>query len=471
MKALKFERKFLLFLLLGAISVACFSLPLDAQETSENAPVDKVTRGVDGVVELEGKRLFQIQTKFGPYSKQVRAANVIRKIDSLLDDPKFDPDKITIVESETTVDIVAGDILIASITRLDAKAANKTQIELAEQYVERLKSVLPELKSKRTISGALEDVNVKNFGRNILDIFLEPIAIKFATTALGALIILGIATFVKKSLGRYVHDSTSRYNAKKIISFAGYCLCILFATVVFRDALGNLAVILGAATAGIAFALKEVIISIAGWVAVTFGDFYKVGDRVELGGIKGDVIDIGFGRTTLMELGEWVNGDLYTGRIVRVANSFIFKDPMFNYSRDFPFLWDEITVPVKYGSDYDRAAQVLEKAVADVCGDYVEEATGHWKNITKKYLVEHAQTEPMVTYFFNDNWVEYTARYVVDYKKRRSTKFDLHKRILKDFEENAKDMGLASATFHLVEAPTINVQLKESPGKREAVVK
>ncbi|MCB0784290.1 MAG: mechanosensitive ion channel, partial [Flavobacteriales bacterium] len=75
------------------------------------------------------------------------------------------------------------------------------------------------------------------------------------------------------------------------------------------------------------------------------------GDRVQLGGIKGDVIDIGVLRTTLMELGEWVDGDLYNGRMVLVANSFVFKEPVFNYSADFPFLWDELKVPVQYGAD------------------------------------------------------------------------------------------------------------------------
>jgi hypothetical protein len=86
---------------------------------------------------------------------------------------------------------------------------------------------------------------------------------------------------------------------------------------------------------------------VAGWIAVSLGGFYKVGDRVELGGIRGDVVDIGFLRTTLFEVGEWVDGDLYNGRVVRVANSFIFKEPVVNYSGDFPFLWDELHVPVK----------------------------------------------------------------------------------------------------------------------------
>jgi small-conductance mechanosensitive channel len=77
-----------------------------------------------------------------------------------------------------------------------------------------------------------------------------------------------------------------------------------------------------------------VIISVAGWTAVSFGGFYKVGDRIQLGGIKGDVIDIGVLRTTIMQIGEWVDGDQYNGRIVRIANSIVFKEPVFNYSRE-----------------------------------------------------------------------------------------------------------------------------------------
>lgn len=75
------------------------------------------------------------------------------------------------------------------------------------------------------------------------------------------------------------------------------------------------------------------------------------------------MIDISILCTTLMEVGEWVSADLYTGRIVRIANSSVFKEPVFNYSGDFPFLWDEITVPVKYGSDWTMARAMLRRVV------------------------------------------------------------------------------------------------------------
>src|SRR5690606_17311423 len=104
-------------------------------------------------------------------------------------------------------------------------------------------------------------------------------------------------------------------------------LMLLVAGFIFSDKLSNLTVALGVTGAGIAVALKEVIASVAGWFAISFNHFFRVGDRVQLGGIKGDVIDIGVLRTTLMEIGEWVDGDLYNGRTVRVFNSFVFKEP------------------------------------------------------------------------------------------------------------------------------------------------
>ncbi len=180
----------------------------------------------------------------------------------------------------------------------------------------------------------------------------DPTVGKIVTAVVGILIIITLVRVGQRSLGRYVQDMDTRYRARKFVTFIGYALGIFLIATVFSDKLGGLTVAFGVAGAGIAFALQEVIASIAGWFAVSFAKFYETGDRVQLGGIKGDVIDVGILRTTLMECGQWVNGDLYNGRVVRIANSFVFKEPVFNYSGEFPFLWDEITVPVKYGCDH-----------------------------------------------------------------------------------------------------------------------
>ncbi len=198
-------------------------------------------------------------------------------------------------------------------------------------------------------------------------------------------------------------DSDARYRARKIITFIGYTAGVLLLAAVFSDRLGRLTVAFGVAGAGVAFALQEVIASIAGWAAVNFAAFYRVGDRIQLGGIKGDVIDIGILRTTLMECGQWINADQYNGRIVRVANSFVFKDPVFNYSADFPFLWDEIVVPVRYGSDAQLAREVLTRIVDDVVGEYARSAKQGWKRIVNQYRIEDARIDPMVTLIANDN--------------------------------------------------------------------
>ncbi len=218
---------------------------------------------------------------------------------------------------------------------------------------------------------------------------------------------------------------------------------------------------LGVAGAGVAFALQEVIASFAGWLAIMFGGFYKPGDRVQLGGIKGDVMDIGVLRTTIMETGQWVDGDLYNGRIVLIANSFVFKEPVFNYSGDFPFLWDEIKLPIKFGSDYAKTKELLTRVGMEIAGELPTLSKEKWNRLQNNFRLEDAQTEPMVSLIANDNWVEFTLRYVVDYKKRRATKTELFTKILSEIDNSGGEIGMASATFHLVEAPEIKVKMRQ----------
>lgn len=289
----------------------------------------------------------------------------------------------------------------------------------------------------------------------------NPIVGKVVTIFLGLALIWMVIKAVQKNLLSKIHETDNRYRAKKIGTFIGYALTILLITIVFSDKLGGFTVAIGVAGAGIAFALQEVIASFAGWMAIMFGGFYKSGDRVQLGGIKGDVMDIGVLRTTIMETGQWVDGDLYNGRIVLIANSFVFKEPVFNYSGEFPFLWDEIKIPVQYGSDYDLAKTILEEIGTEVAGDLTAKSKEKWTQLQSKYMLENAQTEPMVSLIANDNWVEMTLRYVVGYRKRRITKTELFTRILKRIDATNGKVKFASATFHLVEAPELSIKMKQ----------
>jgi small-conductance mechanosensitive channel len=216
---------------------------------------------------------------------------------------------------------------------------------------------------------------------------INPSFERTAFVIIGIVVIYLLTRFARQTLASRIDNTDARYRFRKFVNLIGTLVVIVLITVVFSDRLGNLTVALGVASAGIAFALQEIIASIAGWVALSFGNFYSVGDRVQLGGIVGDVIDIGILRTTIMETGDWVKADLYNGRIVRVANSFVFKEPVFNYSGDFPFLWDEIVVPVKYGSDYRLAKEILQKVANELLGGFVPHAKKTMKDMIKKYRI------------------------------------------------------------------------------------
>ena len=230
---------------------------------------------------------------------------------------------------------------------------------------------------------------------------------------------------------------------------------------IYSDRLTGLTVAFGVAGAGIAFALQEVIASVAGWIAISLGQFYRTGERVELGSIRGDVIDIGVLRTTLMEVGQWVDGDLYNGRIVRVANSFVFKEPVYNYSADFPFLWDELNLPIHYDSDYRRARAIIEAAVVDVIGDYPKQSQAAWDRMVDKFRIEAASVAPMITMSADENWFTFTARYIVDYRKRRTTKDAIFTQVFEAMEQTDGAVKVASGAFEITAFPQLSVRKSE----------
>lgn len=297
----------------------------------------------------------------------------------------------------------------------------------------------------------------------LTELVKHPVAGRLMTGLVLCVLVWVGARALSGALTNRIQDTAARYRSRKTVNALATVLILLILATTFSDKLGGLALSLGVVGAGIAFALQEVIASVAGRVAILFVRFYDVGDRVQLGGIKGDVIDIGVLRTTLMELGSWVDGDNYSGRIVRIANSFVFKEPVFNYSADFGFLWDEIKVPVRHGSPLAETKQLLERAVNDVVGSHIEPAKEQWAHMTKAYRIEDARIAPMVTLIANDNWLEYTVRFVVPYTMRRGAKDALFERIVTDIDQTAGRIQLGSATYELVAAPAFKVSVDTKP--------
>lgn len=287
----------------------------------------------------------------------------------------------------------------------------------------------------------------------LLDFFKTAQGKNLMIAGIAIIVIYFIVSLIKRIIPRYISETETRYRARRFINFVGYLFVILAIFFVYGSQFTGLTVFLGVAGAGIAFALQEVIASIAGFLAINFTSFFKVGDRVLLGGIKGDVIDIGVLRTSLMEIGNWVDGDQYNGRIVLVANSFIFKEPVYNYSGDFPFLWDEIKVPIKTQGDFEYAREKFLEILIEVQGKYAEAAKKDWEKMTEKLMVEKAKVDPMVQMTFNENWITFTLRYVVDYKARRSTKDLISTKILKAIRASEGRIEVASAAFEITAFP------------------
>lgn len=160
-----------------------------------------------------------------------------------------------------------------------------------------------------------------------------------------------------------------------------------------------------------------------------------------------------------MEIGEWVSSDNYSGRMVKLSNSFVFKGPVFNYSQDFPFIWDEFNLPIKYGSDMDIMKEIIISVSKEVLSEYTSLSKEKWKEVVSKYYIEDAIVDPTMAISLTDNWIQVNLRYIVDYRKRRYTKHLIHEKI---HQEVAKSMGkvvLASATHEIVSLPEIRINM------------
>lgn len=282
--------------------------------------------------------------------------------------------------------------------------------------------------------------------------FIEsyPLIVNVLWFILFIIVLYVLRRFLMNHLYGRLKDTGHWYVTRKIARWLNNIILILLFIYIFGSKLSGFATAIGLAGAGITYALRKVIVSIAGWFAILFGDFFVTGDRVLLGGIKGDVIDIGVLRTTVMELGEWVGGDQYTGRIVRISNSYIFESPVYNYNADFNYLWDEIMIPMRSKSDMELAKNILLEAADKYTGQYSEEAALDWGKLKRRYKVENASLENQVFLTFNDSTIEIRLRYIVDYRERRGTKDKLYSDIFKRFKQEGERLELATDMLEIV---------------------
>ncbi|EGV43941.1 mechanosensitive ion channel family protein [Bizionia argentinensis JUB59] len=289
-------------------------------------------------------------------------------------------------------------------------------------------------------------------------------ALKFII--LVAILVLGMQ-LIRAYLKKKISNTVIRYKAQKGVEVFGYFLLAVLAITYFSGAIKDLTLVIGILTAGLAFALQELILSIVGSIYILLFNVYQPGDRIELNGIKGDVMDVDSMYTTMMEIGGWISGDNYSGRIVKLSNAFVFKGGVYNYSQDFPFIWDELNLPIRYGSDVDLAKAIVIEIAKEELSEFTKNSKLQWNGIVNKYYIEDAQVDPTLAISLTDNWIQFNLRYIVDFKKRRFTKHILSDRIRIAFENTNGKIVLASATIELIKIPKLDVEVSDSKIKPE----
>ncbi|MDO6518658.1 mechanosensitive ion channel family protein [Zobellia uliginosa] len=295
----------------------------------------------------------------------------------------------------------------------------------------------------------------------LLDFLKDPFAAKVIKLLLWVIFIIIAIGLLRKLLKKRIGDATIRYKAQKGVELVGYFFIFFLVLISFTvENIEDYTIIIGLFTAGITFTLQELILSIAGSFYIFFVRVYKPGDRIEINGIKGDVIDIDSIYTTLMELGEWVSSDNYSGRIVKISNAFVFKGPIKNYSMDFPFVWDELNILITHESDIALAKKIVLADATELLSEYTKNSLTKWKEMVAHYYIEDATLEPTLALKITDNWIEVNLRYITDYKLRRATKHQLFERIQQSIFATEGKVVLASTTLQLLKIPDINVQVK-----------
>lgn len=224
---------------------------------------------------------------------------------------------------------------------------------------------------------------------------------------------------------------------------------------------------LGLFGAGLAFALQRVVTALAGYVVIMRGNTFTVGDRITMGGVRGDVIALTFTQTKIMEMGQppavqgadpamWVQSRQFTGRIVTVTNDKVFDEPVYNYTREFPFIWEEMIVPVPYRADRKRAEEILLSCVARVAEPLDRESAPVQRALQRRYFIDVGDLTPRVFYRLTDNWLELTVRFIVREHGVRDVKDAIARAVLKEFQDAA--IEVASATYEVARLPTIKIQ-------------
>jgi small-conductance mechanosensitive channel len=288
---------------------------------------------------------------------------------------------------------------------------------------------------------------------------------------LGLFIAIALLSAGTRALARAAFSGSRHERAyfwtRQVIRILSAAILLLGIVAIWFDDPSRLATAAGIVSAGVAIALQRVITAFAAYIIILRGRVFNIGDRITIGSVRGDVVGLDFMQTTVMEMGQsideqgdapsmWVHGRQYSGRIVRITNDKIFDSPLYNYTREFPFVWEEMRIPLSFKDDRGRAERILLEVAERHTQKKVEEARPAFARLRERYrMVRDSELSPRVYWRITDNWVELSLRFIVAPDEVRVVKDAMSREILAALD--AAGIGIASSTFEIVGLPPLRI--------------
>lgn len=260
-----------------------------------------------------------------------------------------------------------------------------------------------------------------------------------------------IVYYFLTTLASRIQEERLRFTFNKIALVIAVAVALIIILAIWVQQLTYLALSLGLVAAGVSFSLQGPITSLVGWLVLAFERPFVVGDRIEINNVAGDIVDYGFFFIKVMEIHAWTDADLYTGRILLVPTSWILSNTIYNYSKDFNFIWDKIWIGLLYGSDFARISSDIKEIARSCTASIMEQAEQAYQHVRKKYYSQDATFEPQVFISFNSNWVQIDLRYISQVMVRSKTRSELSSLILQYLENNKITVASSSMNVNLTE--------------------
>lgn len=256
--------------------------------------------------------------------------------------------------------------------------------------------------------------------------------IKVVVSVLSVLAILVARRLALRFAAQRSDDVRAIYLSKKISAYVAFALTAVVLGWIWLRGFSALGTYFGLLSAGLAIALRDPLVNLAGWVFILTRRPFAVGDRIQIGSNAGDVIDIRIFQFTLMEIGNWVDADQSTGRVIHIPNGKLFSEPLANYSKGFQHIWNEIPVLVTFESNWERAKSILQ-SIADKRTGQSEAAREHLRRAASRFMIFYENLDPIVYTSVEDSGVLLTIRYLCSPRQRRGSAQSIWEDILREF--------------------------------------